>query len=175
LEAAKLTKHYNGVSAVEALDLRVKPGQIFCLLGPNGAGKTTTINLFLGLIRPDGGTARVNGRDVAAYPLETKRDLAYIPDQVNFCRNLSGLENLEFFSCLAGHNYQRDKHIDFLKLAGLPAEAASRLAREYSKGMRQKVGVAIALARKAKALVQASFLNSHGSCTVCPSRTLPFS
>jgi ABC-2 type transport system ATP-binding protein len=153
LEASKLTKRYNGVTALDALDLRVEPGQIFCLLGPNGAGKTTTVNLFLGFIKPDGGTARVDGRDVAACSLETKADLAYIPEQVNLYRNLSGLENLDYFSALAGHDYTSAELVDFLKAAGLAVEAVNRRVGTYSKGMRQKVGIAIALAKRAKALI----------------------
>ncbi|HTV31563.1 MAG TPA: ABC transporter ATP-binding protein [Methylocella sp.] len=153
LEASKLTKRYNAVIALDALDLLVEPGQIYCLLGPNGAGKTTTINLFLGFIRPDGGTARVNGQDVASHSVETKKDLAYIPEQVNLYRSLTGLENLEFFTGLAGHDYPRDKLLEFLLAAGLPGGAADQRVGAYSKGMRQKVGIAIALAKNAKALL----------------------
>ncbi len=100
LEATQLTKKYNGVTALDNLDLQIAPGEIFCLLGPNGAGKTTTINLFLNFVRPDAGAAKVNGLEVAAHPLETKRDLAYIPEQVNLYQNLSGVENLEYFRAL---------------------------------------------------------------------------
>jgi ABC-2 type transport system ATP-binding protein len=154
LEAINLSKRYNGTAALEDLNLRIEPGEIFCLLGANGAGKTTTINLFLNFIDPTGGTARVRGLDVTQEPLETKRYLAYIPEQVMLYRNLSGLENLEYFSALAGHDrYSRAELLDFLARAGLPPEAAERRVGTYSKGMRQKVGIAIALAKCAEALL----------------------
>src|SRR5688500_13436265 len=103
LEAIDLTKRYNGHTALDALTLTIQPGEVFCLLGANGAGKTTTINLFLNFINPTAGTARIHGLDVTKAPLETKRFVAYIPEQVMLYRTLSGLENLEYFSALAGH------------------------------------------------------------------------
>ena len=88
--------------AVDHLNLTIKPGEVFCLLGANGAGKTTTINLFLNFIAPTSGEARIAGLNVVEHPLETKKRLAYIPEQVTLYRNLTGLENLRFFSRLAG-------------------------------------------------------------------------
>lgn len=154
LEATNLTKQYGDHTALHPLNLKIAPGEIFCLLGANGAGKTTTINLFLNFINPTSGTASVNGRDVTRAPLETKRDLAYIPEQVMLYRNLTGLENLSYFAALAGHGGQsRDELMSLLTDAGLPAEAAPRKVGTYSKGMRQKVGIAIAVAKRAKALL----------------------
>jgi ABC-2 type transport system ATP-binding protein len=153
LEAINLSKSYNGALALDALNLRIEPGEIFCLLGANGAGKTTTINLFLNFIPPSSGTAKISGLDVVEKPLETKRYLAYIPEQVMLYRNLTGLENLEYFTSLAGERYSRPQLLDFLKEAGLPAEAAEKRVGAYSKGMRQKVGIAIAIAKKARALL----------------------
>src|ERR1041385_6305978 len=103
LEAINLSKSYNGTPALDALNLRIKPGEVFCLLGANGAGKTTTINLFLNFIELTSGTAKIKGLDVTQQPLETKRHIAYIPEQVMLYKNLTGLENLEYFSALAGH------------------------------------------------------------------------
>jgi ABC-2 type transport system ATP-binding protein len=154
LEAVNLTKRYNDVTALDGLTLTVRPGEVFCLLGANGAGKTTTINLFLNFVEPSEGTARINGLDVAQQPLETKKYLAYIPETVMLYRNLTGLENLEYFSTLAGRpDYTRAQLLDFLSQVGLEAEAAGRRVGTYSKGMRQKVGIAIALAKDAKALL----------------------
>jgi ABC-2 type transport system ATP-binding protein len=154
LEAHGLTKRYNGATALDHLTLRVAPGEIYCLLGANGAGKTTTINLFLNFIEPTEGTATVRGLDVAKAPLETKKYLAYIPEQVMLYRNLSGLENLEYFAALAGHaRYTRLQLRALLVEAGLAEDAADRRVGTYSKGMRQKVGIAIALAKKAEALL----------------------
>jgi ABC-2 type transport system ATP-binding protein len=154
LEALALTKHYGAHAALTDLNLKIQPGEIFCLLGANGAGKTTTINLFLNFVAPTSGTARISGLDVVQQPLETKKYLAYIPEQVMLYRNLTGLENLEYFSALAGHDeYSKEDLLRFLEEAGLPREAATRRLGTYSKGMRQKVGIAIALAKRARALL----------------------
>jgi ABC-2 type transport system ATP-binding protein len=154
LEATDLTKSYNGHLALDRLNLAVLPGEIFCLLGANGAGKTTTINLFLNFVRPTSGTARIKGLDVVEHPLETKRHLAYIPEQVNLYRNLSGLENLDYFAALAGHRgHSTATLLELLAQVGLPEDAARRRVAAYSKGMRQKVGIAIASAKQAEVLL----------------------
>ena len=127
LEAINLTKRYNGTAALDALDLKIEPGEVFCLLGANGAGKTTTINLFLNFIDPTSGAARIKGLDVVERPLETKKYIAYIPEQVMLYKNLSGLENLEYFSALAGHEeYTRGDLLGFFREVGLQEEAADR-------------------------------------------------
>jgi ABC-2 type transport system ATP-binding protein len=154
LEARNLRKTYGAQEALQGLNLRVEAGDIYCLLGANGAGKTTTINLFLNFIAPTSGHALVNGVDVVEHSLETKRWLAYIPEQVMLYGNLTGLENLEYFARLGGHDdYSRADYEGFLDRVGLQSDAAGRRVRTYSKGMRQKVGVAIALAKQAKALL----------------------
>lgn len=154
LEAINLTKRYNGQTALDALNLKIEPSEVFCLLGANGAGKTTTINLFLNFIEPTSGTAKIKGLDVTEQPLETKRYIAYIPEQVMLYKNLSGLENLEYFSALAGHEeYSRAQLLSFFAEVGLQREAADQRVGTYSKGMRQKVGIAIALAKRAEALL----------------------
>jgi ABC-2 type transport system ATP-binding protein len=153
LETLHLTKSYNGSKALEDLNLHIRSGEIFCLLGANGAGKTTTINLFLNFIPPTSGAAKINGLDVTEAPLETKKFLAYIPEQVMLYRNLTGIENLEYFTSLAGERYSREQLLAFLREAGLPTDAAERRVGTYSKGMRQKVGIGIAIAKKAKALL----------------------
>ena len=154
LEARSLSKSYNGHAALQELNLTVAPGEVFCLLGANGAGKTTTINLFLNFIEPTSGTAKVNGIDVTKASLESKKYLAYIPEQVMLYRNLTGLENLEYFTALAGcEKYSRAQLHQFLRDAGLQESAADKRVSAYSKGMRQKVGIAIATAKNAKALL----------------------
>lgn len=154
LQAINLTKRYGGVVALDQLNLAVPPGEVFCLLGANGAGKTTTINLFLNFVQPSEGQALVGGLDVTLQPLESKKHLAYIPETVMLYRNLTGLENLEYFSALAGRpDYTRDELLGFFARVGLPREAAERRVGTYSKGMRQKVGIAIAIAKKAGALL----------------------
>ncbi|MBM3807801.1 MAG: ABC transporter ATP-binding protein [Acidimicrobiia bacterium] len=154
LTAVDLTKRYNDVVALNALRLTIAPGEVFCLLGANGAGKTTTINLFLNFIEPTSGSATINGIDVTKAPLETKKYVAYIPETVMLYRNLTGLENLEYFAALAGRpDYTASQLLEFFARVGLPDGAAERRVGTYSKGMRQKVGIAIALAKGAKALL----------------------
>ncbi|MCY3545819.1 MAG: ABC transporter ATP-binding protein [Gammaproteobacteria bacterium] len=154
LEARGLSKNYGDTRALDGLDLTIAPGEVYCLLGPNGAGKTTTINLFLGFVAPSGGQALVSGLDVATHDRETKQRLAYIPEQVMLYRNLSGLENLEYFAALGGRgSLGRERLTEILVEAGLERDAVDRRVSEYSKGMRQKVGIAIAIAKEADALL----------------------
>ena len=155
LQAVSLTKVYQeGPPALDRLDLTVHAGEVFCLLGPNGAGKTTTVHLFLNFIAPTSGQALVSGIDSARDPLAAHRKLAYIPENVMLYGKLSGLENLAYFSALAtGVRLNDAELLELLQRAGLPAEAAGRSVAAYSKGMRQKVGIAIALAKNAEALL----------------------
>ena len=150
----ELVKRFGGVTAVDNLNLKILPGEVYCLLGPNGAGKTTTINLILGFTQPTSGSVWVNGMDVQKNLQRTKEFLAYIPEQVMLYKNLTGLENLSYFTGLAGHNtYTKQDLSGFLRRAGLQEEALDRRVSGYSKGMRQKVGIALALAKNAKALL----------------------
>ncbi len=153
IEARKLMKKFNGHVAVNELNLKIEAGEIFALLGPNGAGKTTTINLFLGFLTPDGGAASVDGVNVAADPVGARRHIAYIPEQVVLYPRFTGVENLDYFSTLAGRRHTQEELLTLLKRAGLAADAAARRVSTYSKGMRQKVGIALALATEAKALL----------------------
>lgn len=153
LEARELTKTFGVMKALDRLDLAVSEGEIVCLLGANGAGKTTTINLFLGFLEPTEGTASVAGLDVSAHPGKTKRMLAYIPEQVALYPQLSGIENLDYFTRLSGARKSEAELTGVLQKAGLDREAALRRASSYSKGMRQKVGIGIALAKDATAML----------------------
>ena len=153
LEASGLGKRFGETVALDGLDLAVPPGEVVCLLGANGAGKTTTINLFLGFLRPSSGTALVDGIDVARAPFDARRRLAYLPESVALYPKLSGLENIAFFDKLTGRERSTADLSGLLSAAGLPEEAHSRPASTYSKGMRQKVGIAIAMAREARALL----------------------
>jgi ABC-2 type transport system ATP-binding protein len=154
LEAVGLAKHYGSLVALKGLDLKVEPGEVYCLLGANGAGKSTTIQLFLGFIEPTAGEARICGERVSGDAVETKRALTYIPENVMLYPNLTGLENLSFFATLAGRDDLSETELrSTLGRAGLAAEAMDRRVHEYSKGMRQKVGVALAMAKRAKVLL----------------------
>ncbi|MBW8684654.1 ABC transporter ATP-binding protein [Chitinophaga rhizophila] len=149
LEAVNLTKDYQQYTALRQLSLSIHTGEIFCLLGQNGAGKTTTINLFLGFLEPTAGKALIKGVEVNGNDTSTKNMVAYIPEVVQLYGNLSGVENLDFFSRLAGFSYSREELTAFLRKAGLQTEAHLKRLGTYSKGMRQKVGIAIALSKNA--------------------------
>jgi ABC-2 type transport system ATP-binding protein len=154
LRATKLRKQYGDFVALKGLDLCVEPGEVYCLLGANGAGKTTTIQLFLGFMSPTSGTVSIGDVDVAREPIETKRKIAYIPENVMLYPNLTGLENLEFFASLGGKQGLSERALrDALLGVGLSAEAADRRVGTYSKGMRQKVGIALAVVKEARALL----------------------
>jgi ABC-2 type transport system ATP-binding protein len=154
LEAVAVTKEFGPTRALDSVSLAVPGGEIYCLLGANGAGKTTLINLFLGFLEPTRGLLRINGRDVAREALATKRDVAYIPEQVMLYGLLSGRENLRYFAALAtGEELSRAALLELLARVGLDETAAERRVATYSKGMRQKVGIAIALAKNARALL----------------------
>ena len=154
LQAEGLVKHYGDHVALRGLDLAVDAGEVFCLLGANGAGKTTTIQLFLGFIEPTKGSAKIKGLEVRDHALETKKALAYIPENVMLYPNLTGIENLEYFATLAGCEETSEAKLrDTLIRAGLPQDAIERPVGNYSKGMRQKVGIAMAIARQAELLL----------------------
>jgi ABC-2 type transport system ATP-binding protein len=154
IKTRRLSKFFDGNHALDQVDLDVEPGEIYCLLGANGAGKTTLINILLNFIPASDGKAWINGLDVAEHPLETKTHVAYIPEQVTLYPTLSGVENLDYFVTLGcGRRFSRDRLLELLEEAGLDRAAADRRVAQYSKGMRQKVGVAIAFAKQAKALL----------------------
>ena len=148
LEARGLYKNYNDKEAIKDVNFQVKPGDVFCLLGQNGAGKTTTINILLGLIKPTKGDALINDISIIRSKLKLS-SIAYIPETVELYGNLSGIENLDFFSRLAGFKYSKEELINFLEEANLEQDAHQKKLVIYSKGMRQKVGIAVALAKNA--------------------------
>nr|WP_299344844.1 ABC transporter ATP-binding protein [Allomuricauda sp.] len=148
-----LTKLYGEQTALDHLNLSVKEGEIYCLLGANGAGKTTTINLLLGFIEPTSGSAFINQLNVQESQRDTKRFLAYIPENLMLYPSLTAVENLDYFSGIAGKTLSTSALKELLQEAGLQPEAFDKRISTFSKGMRQKVGIAIALAKDAKALL----------------------
>ncbi|MAV32401.1 MAG: ABC transporter ATP-binding protein [Gammaproteobacteria bacterium] len=154
LLAQNLTKKFKSNSALCDLNLTVRESEILCLLGANGAGKTTTINLFLGFLKPTSGKAFVDGLDVCENLNEVRKKLAYVPEQVSLYPSLTGLENLDYFVKLSLNNRLGKAELqNLLDRVGLNKSAANKRVNGYSKGMRQKVGLAISLAKNAQALL----------------------
>jgi len=151
LEAINLTKRYeDGEVALDGLTFKVEPGEIFCMFGANGAGKTTAINLFLNFIPATSGTALIEGIDVAKDPLKAKRHVSFVSENVMLYGNFTAVQNLDYFSRLAGKRTLKKKdYAEVLERVGLQQEAFDRRVKNFSKGMRQKLGIAIALVKDA--------------------------
>jgi ABC-2 type transport system ATP-binding protein len=151
LETINLTKRYeDGELALDGLTFKVEPGEIFCMFGANGAGKTTAINLFLNFIPATSGTALIEGIDVAKDPLKAKRHVSFVSENVMLYGNFTAIQNLDYFSRLAGKRTLTKKdYAQVLGRVGLQKEAFDRRLKNFSKGMRQKLGIAIALVKDA--------------------------
>jgi ABC-2 type transport system ATP-binding protein len=151
LQAIDLTKRYEDQQlALDALNLEIKEGEIFFLLGANGAGKTTTINLFLNFIEPTGGKALINGIDVTKDPLESKKYVSYVSENVMLYGNFTARQNLDFFAKLGGKtNLTKEDYYMRMREVGLQEEAFEKKLKTFSKGMRQKVGLTIAIIKDA--------------------------
>lgn len=148
-----LTKKYGNFTALNKLNLEIKEGEVFCLLGANGAGKSTTINLLLNFISPTSGSATINGVDVTKNPKKTKSFLTYIPENLMLYPTLTAVENLDYFLGIGGNKFSKIELELFLDEAGLQTEAFHKRIQYFSKGMRQKVGIALAIAKDAKVLL----------------------
>jgi ABC-2 type transport system ATP-binding protein len=155
IQAIDLSKRYeDGLLALDHLNLNINPGQIYCLLGANGAGKTTTINLFFNFIEPTGGTALLNGVDCTKRPLDAKRHAAYVSENVMLYGNFTARQNLDFFTKLAGRkDLKKEEYYMVMRQVGLPERAFEQRVKTFSKGMRQKLGIAIAMLKQAPALL----------------------
>ncbi len=154
IHAKGLTKRYGSRTAVDHLTLDVRRGEIFGLLGPNGAGKTTTVLMLLGLTEPTSGEALVLGLNPTRNPLHVKRRVGYLPDSVGFYGNLTGRENLRYTARLNGIP-RRDADLrigDVLGQVGLASRADDR-TDGYSRGMRQRLGIADALVKDPEILI----------------------
>ncbi|TFY87712.1 ABC transporter ATP-binding protein [Pseudomonas nabeulensis] len=153
LEASAVLAGYDGRTILNGLDLTVRAGEIYALLGANGAGKTTTLSVFLGFVTPASGQVRVAGSDPATNTSEARGHLAYIPENVALYEHLTPRENVAYLLDLAGQHESPEAIGQALTAAGLDAPAFDRRVSGFSKGMRQKVAIALALMRKVPALL----------------------
>jgi ABC-2 type transport system ATP-binding protein len=155
LETKNLTKEYeDGLLALDHLDLKIEPGEIFCMFGANGAGKTTAINLILGFIPPTEGTALIEGIDVVKEPLKSKDFVSFVSENVMLYGNFTAYQNVDYFSRLAGkRNLTKTDYAQVMKRVGLQEEAFDMRTKNFSKGMRQKLGIAIAILKDAPNLI----------------------
>jgi ABC-2 type transport system ATP-binding protein len=148
IQLKNIDKKFKDKLALDNLSLEVKSGEIYGLLGANGAGKSTTLNLLLGFLTADRG--EINMLDINDSSIIQQDRIGYIPENVNLYPYLTGVENLDYFSKLAGLKFTLEELARFLLECGLEEEAFNKSISEYSKGMRQKVGIAIAYAKNAK-------------------------
>jgi ABC-2 type transport system ATP-binding protein len=149
-----LTKRYGDFTAVDRLNLTVEHGEVFGLLGPNGAGKTTTILMLLGLSEPSGGTARVLDLDPARNPLSVKRQVGYLPDNVGFYGGMTGRQNLRYTARLNAIDKKvaEDRIDGLLHRVGI-GDAADMQVDKYSRGMRQRLGLADVLVKEPSIII----------------------
>jgi len=155
IEAINLTKKYeDGTLALDHVSFQVLPGQIYAMLGANGAGKTTTINLFLDFIEPTEGEARIDGIVSHVDPLKVKERVAFVSENVMLYQNFTAIQNMEYFARLSGkRTITRAECQNALSRVGLQQEAHNARLRTFSKGMRQKCGIAIAIIKNAPAIL----------------------
>ncbi len=154
IELTGLTRKYGQFTAVDNLSLTIARGEIFGLLGPNGAGKSTTILMMLGLTEPDAGTARVCGLDPSTDPVEVKKRAGYLPEEVGFYDDMSGLDNLVYTACLNGMSVKeaQAKAEKLLQRVGLADEKHKKTGK-YSRGMRQRLGLADVLIKDPEVII----------------------
>lgn len=154
IETHNLAKHYRDLVAVNDLNLRVEQGEIFGFLGPNGAGKTTTILMLLGLTEPTSGQASVCGFDPARQPLEVKKRVGYLPENPGYYEDMTAWENLLYIARLnrIPEGEARRRVTLLLEQVGLAADG-DRLVREFSRGMKQRLGIAEVLVKEPQVLI----------------------
>ncbi len=154
IETQDLTKRYDGLTVVDHLNLSIAEKEIFGLLGPNGAGKTTTILMLLGLSEPTSGSARVCGYNSTREPLKVKRLVGYMPEKVGFYNNLTARENLDFIAQLNNISYaEAHSRINELVEAVGIGDVADLTVGKFSRGMKQRLGIADALIKKPKVVI----------------------
>jgi len=151
IETSGLVKRYGRFPAVDGIDLTIEKGEVFGLLGPNGSGKTTTILLLLGLTEPTAGTIKVLGLDPLRQPLAVKRRVGYLPDQIGFYDHLTARENLAYTARLTGLvSTDAEKRIAAALERVRLADVRDKRVATYSRGMRQRLGLAEVLVKQAE-------------------------
>ena len=153
IEIRDLCVNRGGAQVLKSLHLTVNPGEVYALLGGNGAGKSTTLAVLMGFLRPTSGTARVTGLDAVSEAEAVRGRIGYLPETVALYETLSAYENIAYFLGLSGARPTRPEMDAALDAAGLQAEARARRTAGFSKGMRQKVAIAMALLREAPVLL----------------------
>ena len=155
LRITNLRKVYeDGTVGVDDLNLSVSPGEICVLLGANGAGKTSTIMLILGFTEPTAGTITIKDIDVQKDPLKAKQHVAYVSENVTLYGNFTAHQNMKFFTELGGRGkVSEDEYRAVFKRVGLDDKAYHRRVRGFSKGMRQRLGIAIAILKNAELIL----------------------
>ncbi len=155
LKAEDLSKRYeDGVLALDHLNLEVHPGEVYCLLGANGAGKTTTINLFLNFIPPTTGTCYIKETDVTKDPLEAKKYISFVSENVMLYGNFTARQNLDFFAKLGGQmGLSKEDYYQVMRRVSLQETAFEQRVKNFSKGMRQKLGISIAIIKDAPGIL----------------------
>jgi ABC-2 type transport system ATP-binding protein len=151
LELSGVVKRYGAHLALDGFDLRVVPGEVFGFLGPNGAGKTTAIRIAVGLLRADAGGVSVLGRDPWSEGVADRGRLGYLPSAPHFYERMRGLDMLEHLAALGGG--RRSGRARACELLELSAADLARPLREYSRGMRQKLGIVQAVQHEPELLV----------------------
>ncbi len=153
LHVTGISKSFGAKQAVNNLSFSVGAGEAFVILGPNGAGKTTTFNMLLGLEQADDGEAKFGELNLWSDRNQVRDHLFYLPENVSLYPELSGIENIQYFSQLAGKQFAEQEILKQLNELGITDEAAIRPSRSYSKGMRQKTALALAKLKRAKLIL----------------------
>jgi ABC-2 type transport system ATP-binding protein len=151
ISTQNLSKKYEGHEALTGLNLEIQSGEIFGFLGHNGAGKTTTVSLLTTILPPTSGSATINGYDVIKKPAEVRNSIGYLPENVQFYQHLTLLENLEYFGQLSGIRKPKNRILETLELLDF-SEPINRRLGGFSKGMRQRAGIAQAILHRPRVL-----------------------
>ena len=152
IEVSNLSKHYKDIKAVDNISFSVNQGEIYGFLGQNGAGKSTTIRMLLTLIEPTSGSIKVFGHNLFTHRKEILRQVGAIIEKPDLYRYLTALENLSIFAKLSGIRLTRQQLLHHLEMVGLHSRADSKI-KTYSQGMKQRLGIAVALIHDPKLII----------------------